>query len=84
MNACIVHSSPGRRAPVSTCALCSDLQISIGDIAVACRLAWIKEGHVEGISTRLVDPYPLLNVLYDRVNAEPKIMTYKASLAASK
>ena len=51
-------------------------QLSIGDIAVVARLVWLKEGSLEGIPTTIVDEYPLLCALIERVNAEPKIAAY--------
>ena len=51
-------------------------QLSIGDIAVVARLSWLKEGSLEGIPTTIVDEYPLLCALLERVNAEPKIAAY--------
>ena len=51
-------------------------QLSIGDIAVVARLVWLKDGSLDGIPTTIVDEYPLLSALIERVNAEPKIVAY--------
>ncbi|CAM9519957.1 unnamed protein product, partial [Laminaria digitata] len=51
-------------------------QLSIGDIAVVARLVWLKEGSLDGIPTSIVDEYPLLSALIERVNAEPNIAKY--------
>ena len=40
------------------------------------RLAWLKEGSLDGIPSSIVDGYPLLSALIERVNAEPKIVAY--------
>ena len=52
-------------------------QLSIGDIAMVARLAWLKEGSLDGIPSSIVDGYPLLSALIERVNAEPKIVAYR-------
>ncbi|CAM9910824.1 unnamed protein product, partial [Sphacelaria rigidula] len=62
-------------------------RLSIGDIAVVARLLWLKEGRpsLEGIPTTIVDDYPLLTALVERVCAEPRIAAYReAKLLASK
>nr|ABR09272.1 glutathione S-transferase 2 [Laminaria digitata] len=51
-------------------------KLSIGDIAVVARLVWLKEGSLDGIPTSIVDEYPLLSALIERVNAEPNIAKY--------
>nr|WEU39134.1 glutathione S-transferase [Saccharina japonica] len=51
-------------------------KLSIGDIAIVARLAWLTDGSVQGIPTTIVDEYPLLSALVERVNAEPKIAAY--------
>ncbi|CAM9933010.1 unnamed protein product, partial [Laminaria digitata] len=51
-------------------------QLSIGDIAVVARLVLLKEGSLEGLSTTIIDEYPLLSALVERVNAEPNIAAY--------
>nr|WEU39133.1 glutathione S-transferase [Saccharina japonica] len=51
-------------------------KLSIGDIAVVARLAWLEEGSLDGIPATIVDEYPLLSALVERVNAEPKIAAY--------
>lgn len=53
------------------------MQLSIGDIAVVARLNWIKGGTLDGIPTAIVDAYPLLSSLVERVMAEPKIVAYR-------
>ena len=58
-------------------------QLSIGDIAVVARLVWLNEGSLEGIPTTIVDEYPLLSSLIERVNAEPKIAAYHQKRAES-
>ena len=57
----------------------SFVQLSIGDIAVVARINWIREGSLDGIPTTIVDGYPLLLSLVDRVMAEPKIVAYMAA-----
>lgn len=54
--------------------------MSIGDIAVACRLALLKKGFVEGVPMEIFDDYPLLAALCERVEAEPRIVDYKENL----
>lgn len=54
--------------------------MSIGDIAVACRLALLKKGFVEGVPMEMFDDYPLLADLCERVEAEPRIVAYKENL----
>ncbi|CAM9191321.1 unnamed protein product [Scytosiphon promiscuus] len=51
-------------------------QLSIGDIAVVARLNWIKTGSFEGIPPSVVDDFPLLSSLMERVMAEPRIAEY--------
>ncbi|CAM9421625.1 unnamed protein product [Laminaria digitata] len=51
-------------------------KLSIGDIAVVARLVWLKNGSLDGIPTTIVDEYPLLSALIERVNAEPNIAAY--------
>lgn len=59
--------------------------MSVGDIAVVCRLEWIKKGYVEGAPTdMMVDDYPLLSALFDRVYAEPRIASFREKLLAAK
>ena len=58
----------------------TELQLSIGDIAVVARLNWINGGSLEGIPTTIVDAYPLLLSLVKRVMAEPKIVAYVEGL----
>ena len=40
------------------------------------RLNWLKDGTLEGIPTTVVDEYPLLSALVDRVMSEPRIAAY--------
>ena len=40
------------------------------------RLNWLKDGTLEGIPTAIVDEYPLLSALVDRVMSEPRIAAY--------
>nr|UZD11052.1 glutathione s-transferase 2 [Macrocystis pyrifera] len=51
-------------------------KLSIGDIAVVARLVWLKDGSLDGIPATIVDEYPLLSALVERVKAEPKIVAY--------
>ncbi|CAN0530243.1 unnamed protein product, partial [Scytosiphon promiscuus] len=53
--------------------------LSIGDIAVVTRLNWIKTGSLEGIPPSVVDGFPLLSSLMERVMAEPRIAEYMES-----
>lgn len=57
------------------------LQLSIGDIAVVCRLKWLKRGALDAVPVTILDDYPLLSALYDRVLSEPSIVAYEAKLA---
>lgn len=56
-------------------------QLSIGDIVIVARLLWLKGGtpKLAGIPTTVVDDYPLLAALVDRVCAEPGIAAYRRS-----
>lgn len=50
-------------------------------------MLWIKEGtpSLDGIPTTIINDYPLLSALVDRVCAEPKIAAYhEAKLLAKK
>lgn len=60
------------------------LQLSIGDIAVVCRLVWMKKGVLDGIPATIVDDYPLLTSLVERVSSEPKIVAYQNALLEKK
>lgn len=52
-------------------------QLSIGDIAVVCRLLWLTSESLEGIPNTIDDDYPLLSSLVERVSSEPKIVAYQ-------
>lgn len=54
--------------------------MSIGDIAVACRLALLEKGFVEGVPMEIFDDYPLLVALCEHVEAEPRSVAYKENL----
>ncbi|CAN0392143.1 unnamed protein product [Pylaiella littoralis] len=54
-------------------------KLSIGDVAIVARLNWIKDGSLDGIPTTIVDDFPLLSSLIERVMAEPKIVAYLES-----
>eukprot|EP00904_Undaria_pinnatifida_P010385 jgi/Undpi1/6477/HiC_scaffold_20.g08956.m1 len=56
-------------------------KLSIGDIAVVCRLNWLKTGALDGIPATIVDAYPLLSALVQRVMSEPKIVQYLGAKA---
>ncbi|CAM9459648.1 unnamed protein product [Ascophyllum nodosum] len=55
-------------------------KLSIGDIAVVARLNWLKDGTLEAVPTTIVDDYPLLSALVDRVMSEPRIVAYVEKL----
>ncbi|CAM9459718.1 unnamed protein product [Ascophyllum nodosum] len=55
-------------------------KLSIGDIAVVARLNWLKDGTLEAVPTTIVDGYPLLSALVDRVMSEPRIVDYVEKL----
>ncbi|CAM9587551.1 unnamed protein product [Sphacelaria rigidula] len=59
-------------------------KLSIGDIAVVCRLVWMKKGVLDGIPATIVDDYPLLTSLVERVSSEPKIVAYQNALLEKK
>ena len=40
------------------------------------RLNWLKDGTLVGIPRTVVDEYPLLSALVDRVMSEPRIAAY--------
>lgn len=65
------------------CAVSLSSQLSIGDIAIAARLVRLNGGSLRGIPTTVVDEYPLLSALIERVYAEPKIAAYNAKLAGN-
>lgn len=71
--------APNARLPRPVC-----VQLSIGDIAVVARLTWLAHGSLDGIPTTILDDYPLLSALVERVNAEPKIAAYVQEQAANK
>ena len=56
------------------------LQLSIGDIAVVARLNWFRND-LDGVPPTIVDGYPLLLSLIDRVMSEPKIVAYMEARA---
>ena len=55
-------------------------QLSTADIAVVARLNWLKDGTLEAVPTTIVDGYPLLSALVDRVMSEPRIVAYVEKL----
>lgn len=60
------------------------VQLSIGDLAVVGRLNNFRNGAVAGTPTTIVDDYPLLISLIERVMAEPKIAAYMEALPEKK
>lgn len=57
------------------------LQLSIGDLVVVCRLQLF--GYLEGFPSDLLDSYPLLLALVERVESEPRIVSYRKLRAAA-
>lgn len=57
----------------------SSWQLSIGDIAISRTMTWLKSGVLDGIPSTIVDDYPLLCALRERVMSEPKIVAYVES-----
>ncbi|CAM9453423.1 unnamed protein product, partial [Ectocarpus sp. 12 AP-2014] len=51
-------------------------KLSIGDIAVVARLNWLTDGTFEGVPSTLLEEFPLLSSLVQRVMAEPRIAAY--------
>eukprot|EP00752_Nemacystus_decipiens_P001600 g1560.t1 len=54
-------------------------KLSIGDIAIVSRLNWFRTD-LDGVPPTIVDGYPLLLSLIDRVMAEPNIVAYTEAL----
>ncbi|CAB1097970.1 unnamed protein product [Ectocarpus sp. CCAP 1310/34] len=51
-------------------------KLSIGDIAVVARLNWLTDGTFEGVPSTLLEEFPLLSSLVQRIMAEPRIVAY--------
>lgn len=56
------------------------MQLFIGDLAIVGRLNNFRYGAIAGTPTTIVDGYPLLMSLIERVMADPKIMAYMEAL----
>ena len=53
-------------------------KMTIADIAMWRMMAWITGGHLDGVPTTILDPYPQLMANMKTIGANPKIAVWMA------
>ncbi|MBT9556975.1 MAG: glutathione S-transferase family protein [Myxococcales bacterium] len=56
----------------------SGTTLSIADIVIALQVLQIRSGILDGLTTAMLEPYPLLNALADAYSADARVVAYKA------
>jgi glutathione S-transferase len=54
--------------------------ITVADTSIAFRLRWLSSGILDGIPTKIIDPFPTLRGHMERVMAHPAVCSYYASI----